>query len=75
VSQACRSIASTIGCEIIVTSRHQVKLDRAKKRGAHHVILDKGQNILGSSMGSIDEFGEVTRLFTEGLIKVVVDWR
>ncbi len=136
VSQACLSIASTIGCETIVTSRHQSKLDRASKRGAHHVILDRGQNwdeevqdltsqygvdvcadsvgqvlhakcmrslaqggtlvtcgattgksamtdigiiywkqtsILGSSMGSMDEFRAVTRLFTEGLIKPIVD--
>ena len=44
VASASLDIARHIGCEIIVTSRHQYKLDRARERGAHHTVLDEGQD-------------------------------
>jgi NADPH:quinone reductase-like Zn-dependent oxidoreductase len=43
VALASLAIARHFGCEIIVTSRHQWKLDRAKALGAHHTVLDVGQ--------------------------------
>ncbi len=42
VAMACLGIAKHFGCTIIVTSRHQSKLDRATELGAHHAILDDG---------------------------------
>ncbi|RLS90860.1 MAG: hypothetical protein DWI10_07305 [Planctomycetota bacterium] len=42
VALACLAIARHFGCETIVTSRHQWKLDRAKALGAHHCVLDDG---------------------------------
>lgn len=44
VALAALGIAKHFGCEIIVTSRHQWKLDRAKAMGAHHAVLDAGQD-------------------------------
>lgn len=44
VATACLAIARHFGCVTIVTSRHQSKLDRAKKLGADHVILDSGSD-------------------------------
>lgn len=44
VALAALAIARHHGCEIIVTSRHQWKLDRAKALGAHHAVLDSGQD-------------------------------
>lgn len=44
VALAALAIARHHGCEIVVTSRHQWKLDRAKSLGAHHTILDTGQD-------------------------------
>jgi NADPH2:quinone reductase len=36
------AIARHFGCETIVTSRHQSKLDRARALGADHTVLDAG---------------------------------
>lgn len=44
VALAALSIARHFGCEVIVTSRHQSKLERAKSLGAQHVVLDGGQD-------------------------------
>ena len=44
VAIAALGIARHFGCEVIVTSRHQWKLDRAKAMGAHHGVLDAGQD-------------------------------
>ena len=44
VALAALGIARHFGCEIIVTSRHQWKLDRAKALGAHHGVLDTGKD-------------------------------
>ena len=136
VALAALQIVRHIGCEVIVTSRHQWKLDRAKELGATHGILDQKQDwseevktftggrgvdlcvdsvgkvlhgrcikslahggslticgtttggdpetilgdifwkqlsVLGSSMGSMDEFREVAALFLEGRIEPVID--
>ena len=42
VALAALAIARHFGCETVVTSRHQSKLDRARALGAHHVVLDTG---------------------------------
>ncbi len=42
VALACLAIAKHFGCKTIVTSRHQAKLDRAKKLGADQCVLDTG---------------------------------
>lgn len=42
VALAALAIARHFGCETIVTSRHQWKLDRAKALGASHGVLDTG---------------------------------
>ena len=136
VALAALAIARHLGCRTIVTSRHQAKLDRAKKLGAEHVVLDQGSDwskqvrsisgrrgvdtcvdsvgnqlhlwgikslarggtyitcgatagsdaitdltriywnqlsVLGSTMGSMGEFREVTALFQSGAIAPVVD--
>ncbi len=136
VALASLEIALHIGAEVIVTSRHQWKLEKAGELGANHGILDTGQDwsdevrehtggrgvdlcvdsvgkvlhpkcirslahggtlttcgattggdgetllgdifwkqlsILGSSMGSMDEFREVTALFRAGKLKPVID--
>ncbi|MSR45059.1 MAG: NADPH:quinone reductase [Phycisphaerales bacterium] len=44
VALALLNIAKHFGCEVIVTSRHQSKLDRAMKLGANHGILDDGSD-------------------------------
>lgn len=44
VALAALAIARHFGCESIVTSRHQWKLDRAKELGAVHAVLDAGQD-------------------------------
>ena len=44
VALAALAIARHFGCETIVTSRHQWKLDRARELGASHAILDSGQD-------------------------------
>jgi NADPH:quinone reductase-like Zn-dependent oxidoreductase len=41
---AAFNICKHFGCRIIVTSRHQWKLDRAIELGAHEVILDVGED-------------------------------
>ncbi len=41
---AALNIAQHLGCRTIVTSRHQWKLDRACELGAHHAILDEGDD-------------------------------
>jgi NADPH:quinone reductase-like Zn-dependent oxidoreductase len=136
VATAALGLAKNLGCRICVTSRHQWKLDRAIELGAHHGILDEGQDwsrdarawtnkrgfdmavdsggkathlncikslarggayvtpgcttgpdattdlarifwnqlrILGSTMGSPDEFREVIALFKSGAFEPVVD--
>jgi NADPH:quinone reductase-like Zn-dependent oxidoreductase len=42
VALAALAIARHFGCETIVTSRHQSKLDRARALGATHAVLDTG---------------------------------
>lgn len=44
VATAALSIAKWMACPVIVTSRHQWKLDRARALGADHLILDSGQD-------------------------------
>jgi NADPH:quinone reductase-like Zn-dependent oxidoreductase len=44
VALAALSICNWMACPAIVTSRHQWKLDRAKKLGASHCVLDEGQD-------------------------------
>ncbi len=42
VALACLNIAKWAGCRVIVTSRHQWKLERATALGADEVVLDEG---------------------------------
>ena len=44
VALAAMAIARHFGCEVIVTSRHAWKLERARALGAHHTVLDSGQD-------------------------------
>jgi len=44
VSQALLNIALHLGCPVVVTSRHQWKLDRALALGARHAVLDEGED-------------------------------
>lgn len=44
VALACLGIAVHHGAQVIVTSRHASKLERARALGAAHVILDEGQD-------------------------------
>lgn len=44
VALAALSIARWMACPVIVTSRHQSKLDRARELGADAAILDSGQD-------------------------------
>lgn len=44
VAVALLNIAKHFGCTVIVTSRHQWKLDRAHELGAAHGILDDGSD-------------------------------
>jgi NADPH:quinone reductase-like Zn-dependent oxidoreductase len=136
VATGALSIASHFNCRIVVTSRHQWKLDKAKQLGAHFGVLDSGQDwskeirawtskrgvdmaidssgkathlncikslarggayvtpgctsgpdavtdlarifwnqlrVLGSTMGSNEEFREVAALFRAGRLRPVVD--
>ncbi len=142
VATSALSIARWMGCRVIVTSRHQRKLDKAIELGATDAVLDDGQDwskqvrsltgkrgvdmvvdsvgkpthmkciksmarggsfvtpgntggpivetdqarifwnqlrILGSTMGTNDEFREITALFRAGHLKPVIDrvfpWR
>ncbi len=136
VATSALAIAKHLGCPVVVTSRHQHKLDDARSLGADHGVLDEGQDwsrevrawsgkrgvdmavdsvgkathlnaikslarggayvtpgctsgpdattdlarifwnqlrILGSTMGSNEEFAEVTALFRTGALRPVVD--
>ncbi len=136
VATSALGIAKWMGCAVVVTSRHQWKLDRARELGADHGALDTGQDwsrdvrawtgkrgvdmavdssgkathlscikslarggayvtpgatsgpdsptdlarmfwnqlrVLGTTMGSNDEFKEVAALLRAGLVKPVVD--
>jgi len=136
VALALLNIARHFGCRIVVTSRHQSKLDRAAELGADHGVLDTGEdwsrqvrqitgkrgvdicadsvgkaihlpcikslarggtfvtcgattgfdavtdlgrvfwnqlNIIGSTMGDMDEFRQVIALLHSGAIRPVVD--
>lgn len=44
VATAALAISKWMACPVIVTSRHQWKLDRAKSLGADHGVLDSGQD-------------------------------
>lgn len=44
VALAALNIAKHLGCRIAVTSRSQAKLERAIALGAHHAVLDEGQD-------------------------------
>lgn len=44
VATAALTLARWSACTIIVTSRHRAKLDAALALGAHHAILDEGQD-------------------------------
>ena len=136
VALAALAIARHFGCETIVTSRHQWKLDRARALGASHCVLDSGADwskqvrqltgrrgvdlcvdsigkavhgscmkslarggvfatcgattgpdattdltrifwnqlkLVGSTMGDMSEFREVTALFRSGAIRPTID--
>ncbi len=136
VATSALAIARWMGCRVAVTSRHQGKLDRARKLGADFGVLDSGQDwskdvrawtakrgvdmavdssgkathlncikslarggtyvcpgatsgadattdlarlfwnqlrVLGSTMGTNEEFHEVAALFRAGALKPVVD--
>jgi NADPH:quinone reductase-like Zn-dependent oxidoreductase len=136
VATSALAIAKHLGCPVVVTSRHQHKLDMARDLGADHAVLDDGKDwsreirqwsgkrgvdmavdsvgkathlncikslarggayvtpgcttgpdattdlarifwnqlrLLGSTMGSNDEFKEVAALFRAGLLRPVVD--
>ncbi|HYE03345.1 MAG TPA: zinc-binding dehydrogenase [Phycisphaerales bacterium] len=136
VALASLALARHLGCPVVVTSRQQSKLDRARALGAEHVVLDRGQDwsrevrdwtgkrgvdlavdssgkathiksvkslarggayvtcgctsgpdavtdlarvfwnqlrLLGSTMGTNEEFAEVTALFRAGVLRPVVD--
>ena len=142
VATAALSICLWMGCPVVVTSRHEWKLDRAKGLGAEEGVLDTGEDwskqvrswshgrgvdlaidsvgkpthlaclkslarggafvtcgttagpraetdlarvfwnqlrVLGSTMGSNEEFGEVTALLRSGTLDPVIDsvhpWR
>lgn len=44
VATAALAIAKWMACPVVVTSRHQWKLDKAAALGADHTILDQGQD-------------------------------
>ncbi len=44
VALAAMAIARHIGCPVVVTSRHQWKVDKARELGAAHGIVDVGQD-------------------------------
>ncbi len=44
VATAALAIAKWMACPVVVTSRHQWKLDRARELGADEVVLDEGQD-------------------------------
>jgi NADPH:quinone reductase-like Zn-dependent oxidoreductase len=44
VAIAALNIAKLIGCPVVVTSRHQWKLDKARELGADFGVLDQGQD-------------------------------
>lgn len=44
VALSCLNIARHFGCTVIVTSRHQAKLDQALQVGADHGVLDTGED-------------------------------
>lgn len=136
VALAALSLAKHLGCRVIVTSRAQDKLDRAKQLGADEAVLDDGADwskavraltarrgvdvvieslggpihaaclramarggrlvtcgctigatpatdltrifwnqlsVLGSTMGSMDEFAEVVHLWRSGRVAPVID--
>jgi len=136
VATSALAIAKHHACRVVVTSRHQWKLDKALEMGADHAVLDEGQDwskpvrawtgkrgvdmavdssgkathlnsikslarggvyvtpgctsgpdattdlarvfwnqlsILGSTMGTNEEFREVTSLFNAGRLRPVVD--
>lgn len=136
VALAALAIAKHMSCRVIVTSRHQWKLDKARELGADECVLDSGQDwskqvrdwtgkcgvdlavdssgkathlkciksltrggayvtpgctsgpdattdlarifwnqlrILGSTMGSCDEFAELAALFNSGKLSPVID--
>ena len=140
VALAGLAIAKHMGCPVVVTSRHEWKLERARELGADHAVLDRGPEkehdwsrdvrrwsgkrgvdlavdsagkathlrcikslarggtyvspgctsgpdattdlarifwnqlrILGSTMGSCDEFREIVSLFSSGRLRPVVD--
>jgi NADPH:quinone reductase-like Zn-dependent oxidoreductase len=71
VATSALAIAKHLGCPVVVTSRHQRKLDEATKLGADHAILDAGQdwskdlrawtNKRGVDM-AVDSVGKATHL-------------
>lgn len=71
VATSALAIAKHLGCPVVVTSRHQRKLDEATKLGADHTILDEGQdwskdlrawtNKRGVDM-AVDSVGKATHL-------------
>jgi NADPH:quinone reductase-like Zn-dependent oxidoreductase len=136
VALAAMALARHLGCKVIVTSRHQWKLDKARELGATAMVLDEGQDwsrqvrevtgkrgvdvavdssgkathikcikslarggayvtpgctsgpdavtdlarifwnqlrILGSTMGTPEEFAEVVALYRAGSVRPVVD--
>lgn len=44
VALAAMNIARHMACPVVVTSRHQWKIDKARELGASHAVLDVGQD-------------------------------
>lgn len=71
VATSALAIAKHLGCPVVVTSRHQAKLDEAARLGADHGVLDAGQdwskdvrtwtNKRGVDM-AVDSVGKTTHL-------------
>ncbi len=63
VATAALAIATWMACPVVVTSRHQWKLDRARELGASHGVLDTG-----------DDWSKAVRSWTGGRgVDMVVD--
>ncbi len=57
VALAALGIAKHLGCHVIVTSRHQWKLDRALALGADHAIVDDGKDFSRAVRGATGKRG------------------
>lgn len=57
VALAALGIAKHMDCGVIVTSRHQWKLDRALALGADHAVLDSGEDFSRAVRAATDKRG------------------